>query len=248
MPPLGKTPAFLRDAGRRLERLLEPACPELLQQRVVAGDRARHGRRVHAAVRDALDAQAVGEKLRRPAGGRPTCRGERVELPVSCGPDQREQIAADAGVVLRGDVEDSAGRDGGIDRVAAPPHDLEAGLRGQRIAGRHDTVAREHFRAPLRQPPLRTRTRHRWNDGRRRGLVCGGDAERRRRLRRESEHGRYADCAHYPDTQSRHAALLFVCKTCTEPRKHETAVCSFVISCFRARFLRVLRRVTVESG
>ena len=63
----------------------------------------------------------------------------------------REEVAADAGVVLRGDVEHGAGGDRGVDGVAALAQDLEPGLRRQRIAGGDDAVAGEHLGAPLRR-------------------------------------------------------------------------------------------------
>ena len=209
MPPLGETPAFFGDTGGRLEGFLEAPAPEFLQQRVIAGNRAGDGRGIDAAVGHALDAKTVGEELRRPPGGRPTRRGERVELLVASRPDQREQIAADPGVVLRGDVEHRARRHGRVDRVPAAPHDLEAGLRRQRIARRHDPVPREHLGSPLRQPALRAGSRHGWNRGGRHRLVCGGNAEWRRRLGGKTEHSGKADGDQDGNTHARHLVLFF---------------------------------------
>jgi hypothetical protein len=73
---------------------------------------------------------------------------------------EREQIAADAGVVLRRHVEHRAGRDGGVDGVAAPPQDLQPRFSGKWIARRDDAVACEDLRASLREPALRARSRH----------------------------------------------------------------------------------------
>ena len=47
----GEAPAFVGESRRALERLLEADRAESLEQRVVAGDRARHGGRVDAAAR-----------------------------------------------------------------------------------------------------------------------------------------------------------------------------------------------------
>ena len=111
---------------------------------------------------------------RRPARRRPAARVERVELLVLGRPDEREEIAADAGVVLRRHVEHGARGDGRVDGVAALLQNLEAGLRGERIARRDDAVSGEHFGATLRQPALRARAGDRLDARRRLRLVGDG--------------------------------------------------------------------------
>jgi hypothetical protein len=71
---------------------------------------------------------------------------------------RREQIAADAGVVLRRDVQHRAGRDRGIDGVAAPPQDLEPRLGGERIAGCDHAVPGEDLGPSPGPATLRART------------------------------------------------------------------------------------------
>ena len=180
---LGLSPALFGDPCRALERLFERQAAEAFQQRVVPGDRARHGGRIHARPRDAFHAEFVGEELRRPRGGRPPGRIQRVQFLVAGRPHQREEISADARIVLRRDVEDGTCRDRGVNGVAALPKHLEACLRRKRIARRDHAVAREHFRSPLRQPSLRPRAGGGVDRSGRRWLIGGRDAKRIRRLR-----------------------------------------------------------------
>src|SRR4030095_13559680 len=103
---------------------------------------------------------------------------QRVELLVLRDVDQREEIAADAGVVLRRDVEHGARRDRRVDRVAALAQDLEPGLVRERIARGHHAVAREDLRSTLRQPALRPRPGHGLDRGARLRLIRGWAATR----------------------------------------------------------------------
>ncbi len=69
---LGEPPPFVGQPRRALERLLEAERPEPFQHRVVAGDRARHGRRIHAVVRHGLTPSFVLKKSGvQPAGAQP---------------------------------------------------------------------------------------------------------------------------------------------------------------------------------
>jgi hypothetical protein len=162
VPALGQTPTLFGDPCRALERFLEGHTAEALQHRVVAGNRAGHRGRVDAITGHARGLEAVGEEVRRPSGGRPTCGVERIELLVLRRPDDGEEITADTGVVLRGHVEHGGGRDSRVDGVAAVSQDLEAGLRRKRIACGHHAVAGQHLRAALREPALRARS---WSSG-----------------------------------------------------------------------------------
>ena len=83
---------------------------------------ARHG----------LHAERLREELGRPSGRRPAGGVQRVQLPLARDVDEREQVAADARVVLRRDVEHRGGRDGCVDGIASLAQDLDAGLRRQR--------------------------------------------------------------------------------------------------------------------
>ena len=154
VPAFGQAPALFGGTRGRLERLLEAHRAEAREQRVVAGDGARHRGGVHARARHPLLAQ-LGEEFRRPPGRRPARGGEGVELLLLRHPDDGEQVPADAGVVLGGDVEHGAGGHRGVDGVAALAQDVEPGLRRQRVAGGDDAVAGDYLRAPLAEPALR---------------------------------------------------------------------------------------------
>ena len=167
-------PIPARPAAPALQLFLEPDRAEPFQQRVVAGDCTGHRRRVDAVARHAADAIVPGRTAARappalPAAAAwrrtrasirraPSRRSRARRLLVPGDVDEREQIAADAGVVLRRDVEHRAGGDGGVDGVAALRHDVESRLGGHRIAGGDDAVASEHFGASLSQPALRARS------------------------------------------------------------------------------------------
>ena len=161
MPSLGETPAFFGDACGALESLLELHRAEARQQRIVAGDRAGYRRGVDAVAGHACLLERVGEERRRPPARREAGRVERVEFLVLRRIDEREQVAADAGVVLRGHVQHRAGRHCRIDRVPALPKNLEACFSGDRIARGNHAVSRDHFGSSLPQPALRARAAHR---------------------------------------------------------------------------------------
>src|SRR5207249_2696563 len=101
--------------------------------------------------------------------------------------DQREQVAADAGIVLRRHVEDRARRNRRIDRVAAAAQDLEPRLGREWIARGNHAVPGEDLRASLRQPPLHTRSRDGLDGGARLRLIGGWPAKRSGRLSRRGE-------------------------------------------------------------
>ena len=86
-----------------------------------------------------------------PVGARPLAFNA-IELLFLRHPRNHEHIAADAGARRFDHVQDRRARDRGIEGVAARFQNLQAGLRRQGLAGGHDAVARQHFRARLRQP------------------------------------------------------------------------------------------------
>ena len=188
IPALGLSPPFFGDARSAVERLLEGHRSEALQQGVVAGDGAGHGRGVDPVGRHRLRPEFASEKFGCPSGRRPTAGVQRVELLVLGDVHEGEKVASDAGVVLRGHVEHRTGGDGGVDGVAALPQNLEAGLRCQRIAGRDDAVPGEHLGSTLREPTLRARTRYSRHAGVGLRLVDRWSPERVLRLRERHAH------------------------------------------------------------
>src|SRR5678816_4296584 len=68
---------------------------------------------------------------------------------------QREEIAANAGVVLRSHVQYSAGCHSGVNRVSTLLKDVESRLCRQRIARRDNPMARDDLRSSLGEPALR---------------------------------------------------------------------------------------------
>src|SRR5205085_5294712 len=117
------------------------AAPRAVRRAAAAGPPAVL--RAAAGAPPTLLGRQLREELGRPARRRAAAGVEGVQFLVLGDVDEREEIAADARVVLRGDVEHGAGRDGGIDGVAALLEDVDAGLSRQRIARRDDAVARQ---------------------------------------------------------------------------------------------------------
>ena len=100
---------------------------------------------VHTVPGYAIDNQLITKELGRPRRRRPSGRVERKE-PLFLGhPDEREEVATDPGVVLRGHVQHRRGGHGRVDGVASIPEDLQSRLRGQWIARRHDPVPGQHL-------------------------------------------------------------------------------------------------------
>jgi hypothetical protein len=135
--------AALGDLDGRHHQLGKAQAPEAPVQRHPAGHRARHGDGAPAARGDRRVAivRATQALRRRPAGV------QAVQLRTV--PDQREGVRAQA--VAAGLDQGHAGRrgDGGVHRVATLLQHAQAGLRRQRVAGRHH-IAREHRAALAR--------------------------------------------------------------------------------------------------
>jgi hypothetical protein len=93
----------------------------------------------------------------------------------------RFHVAADAGAFRLREPQHRRRRDRRVGGVAALLEDLQAGLGGQRLAGRDDAVAGEHLGASLFGPEPLPVAAHRSDVGRWIGDRPGRDAEWRRR-------------------------------------------------------------------
>ena len=144
---------------RRSEHIGKALGTEAAQQRIPAGDRARHSRGMDARVRHVAgavgDEECGGERLRRPAGG-----VEAVDLLRLGVIDDGEQVAADAAHHRRHQTHGGVGRDRGVDRIAAALQHGGTGARRDRMLRRDDPVLRDHHGAGLRAV-LRHRRRRR---------------------------------------------------------------------------------------
>ena len=154
--------AVPRVTNRRRKRLGQRQFAEPVVQRLPAGDAARHRPTERPLERDAL-VPALANELARNAKRRATAGVEAVKLPRLGVPHDGKQVAADAAAHRLHHAEHGVGRDRGVDRVAAALEHLDAGLRGERVAGGDHAAGCHHHRAAelgIAVRPVVTGTRH----------------------------------------------------------------------------------------
>jgi hypothetical protein len=100
-------------------------------------DLARHG-----GAADATQGNARGKVFQASGEGRGAAAVEGGDLFVGGGVVEQEGVAAEVGVVRFNDVEHRAGREGGIDAIAACAEHPDAGLTRARVGGADDAAAR----------------------------------------------------------------------------------------------------------
>ena len=158
--PLGQAEALPGGLDRRLQHLPERHAPEAVEQPAPAVHGAGHGGAVHAVERHLVQAALVveGDRMR---GGRPAGGVQPVELvgpwPSSRSPPCRRRFRRSP---ARSDPSIAAVATAASTAFPPSRSDLEARLRGQRLAGRDHAVAREHLGAGLLRPVPHPVTAH----------------------------------------------------------------------------------------
>src|SRR5262249_59847683 len=79
---------------------------------------------------------------------------EGIDLLVLRHIDDGEYVRRDPGAAWLYEIEHRRRRHCGVDSITALAHDLQASLRGQRLASRDHAVGRHHFASPLSPPPF----------------------------------------------------------------------------------------------
>ena len=123
-------------ADRVAEHVAQRQPPVLAQQQEPGAERARHARGEQPAARHEVEPEVpVGLQGRRRRGGALAADDERLAAPRVVA-DHRH-LAARAVQVRLDDLEHEAGRDRGVEGVAAFLQDGHAGRRGEPVRGRH---------------------------------------------------------------------------------------------------------------
>ena len=129
--------AVLRVADREMEDVAERHRPVLAQQGDPAAEGAGHDRGQRAGAGNQREPELVAIALDRRCAWRGPLRAED-ERPVAPGrPDERRQVAAWAVEVRLDDLQREAGRDGGVERVAALLEHGHPRSRREPVRGRH---------------------------------------------------------------------------------------------------------------
>ena len=140
-----REPVFcVTDGG--FQTLRETQLTEALVEQVPAADTTRDGPLQWAFTRNSFEAQP-GRLIEIPRIRRPPAGIQAEELLIGFGPEDGEQIAADAVAAGLGQAEHGVGRDCRVDAITACFEDIDAGHGCERLARADDAVLTNDGRA-----------------------------------------------------------------------------------------------------